>query len=123
MSAIGVGNLVATSYVHNTQVIRGIPSTDTYTHTHTHVVTYVLAKLLCTYTCAHIISGAKRVSYRRLLKMLERTFLKEQVKKREHQKEHHRPREEREKRSLLNRLRGHRDRPGQIIGTAPAPEK
>jgi hypothetical protein len=62
--------------------------------------------------------------------MLERTFLKEQVKKREeHQKkEHHRPREERvggerEKRSLWNRLRGRRDRPGQDIGTAPAPEK
>ena len=55
--------------------------------------------------------------------MLERTFLKEQVKK-----EHHRPREERvggerKKRSLLNRLRGRRDRPGQITGTAPAPEK
>ena len=62
--------------------------------------------------------------------MLERTFLKEQVKKREEQqkKEHHHQREERvrgerEKRSLWNRLRGHRDRPGQIIGTAPAPEK
>ena len=62
--------------------------------------------------------------------MLERTFLKEQVKKKEeHQKkEHHRPREERvggerKKRSLLNRLRGRRDRPGQITGTAPAPEK
>ena len=62
--------------------------------------------------------------------MLERTFLKEQVKKREeHQKkERHRPREERvggerEKRSLLNRLRGRRDRPGQITGTAPAQEK
>jgi hypothetical protein len=62
--------------------------------------------------------------------MLERTFLKEQVKKREeHQKkEHHRPREERvrgerEKRSLWNRLRGRRDKPGQIIGTSPAPEK
>ena len=61
--------------------------------------------------------------------MAERTFLKEQVKKREeHQKERHRPREERvggerKKRSLLNRLRGHRDRPGQITGTAPAPEK
>ena len=62
--------------------------------------------------------------------MLERTFLKEQVKKREeHQKkEHHRPREERVggergRRSLLNCLRGHRDRLGQIIGTAPAPEK
>ena len=61
--------------------------------------------------------------------MAERTFLKEQVKKREHQKkDHHHPREERvggerEKRSLLNRLRGHRDRPGQITGTAPAPEK
>ena len=62
--------------------------------------------------------------------MLERTFLKEQVKKREEQqmKEHHHQREgrvrgEREKRSLWNRLRGRRDRPGQIIGTAPAPEK
>ena len=61
--------------------------------------------------------------------MMERMFLKEQVKKREEQqKEHHRPREERVggergKRSLLNRLRGRRDRPGQIIGTAPAPEK
>ena len=61
--------------------------------------------------------------------MLERTFLKEQVKKREEQqKEHHHQREERvrgerEKRSLWNRLRGRRDRPGQIIGTAPASEK
>ena len=62
--------------------------------------------------------------------MLERTFLKEQVKKREEQqkKEHHHQREERvrgerEKISLWNRLRGRRDRPGQIIGTAPAPEK
>ena len=62
--------------------------------------------------------------------MLERTFLKEQVKKREEQqmKEHHHQREERvrgerEKRSLWNRLRGRRGRPGQIIGTAPAPEK
>ena len=58
--------------------------------------------------------------------MMERTFLKEQVKKREEQqKEHHRLRVggERGKRSLLNRLRGRRDRPGQIIGTAPAPEK
>jgi hypothetical protein len=62
--------------------------------------------------------------------MLERTFLKEQVKKREEhrKKEHCRPREERvrgerEKRSLLNRLRERRDRPGQIIGTAPAPGK
>ena len=58
--------------------------------------------------------------------MLERMFLKEQVKKREEQKkEHHhqRIREEREKRSLWNRLRGHRNRPGQIVGTAPALEK
>ena len=63
--------------------------------------------------------------------MLERTFLKEQVKKREEaeqQKEHHHQREERvrgerEKRSLWSRLRGRQDRPGQIIGTAPAPEK
>ena len=61
--------------------------------------------------------------------MAERIFLKEQAKKREeHQKEHHRPRDkrvggERKKISLLNRLRGHRDRPGQITGTAPAPEK
>ena len=59
--------------------------------------------------------------------MLERTFLKEQVKKREEQqkKEPHRQREERvrgerEKISLWNRFRGRRDR---IIGTAPAPEK
>ena len=44
-------------------------------------------------------------------------FLKERAKKREehHKKEHHRPREEsvggeREKRSLLNRLRGRRDK-------------
>ena len=62
--------------------------------------------------------------------MLERTFLKEQVKKREEQqkKEHHHQREERvrgerEKRSLWNRLRGRQDRPGQIIGIAPVPEK
>ena len=62
--------------------------------------------------------------------MLEKTFLKEQMKKREEQqkKEHHHQREERvrgerEKRSLWNRLRGRRDRPGQIIWTAPAPEK
>ena len=62
--------------------------------------------------------------------MLERTFLKEQVKKREEaeQQEHHHQREERvrgerKKKSLWNRLRGCRDRPGQIIGTAPAPEK
>ena len=62
--------------------------------------------------------------------MLERTFLKEQIKKREeHQKkEHHRPKEEqvggeRKKRSLWNCLRGRQDRPRQIIGTAPAPEK
>ena len=62
--------------------------------------------------------------------MLERTFLKEQVKKREEQqkKEHHHQREERvrgerEKRSLWNRLRGRGHRPGQIIGTSPAPEK
>ena len=60
--------------------------------------------------------------------MLERTFLKEQVKKREeHQKkERHqeeRVRGEKEKRSLLNHLRGRQDRPGQITGTAPAPEK
>ena len=54
--------------------------------------------------------------------MLERTFLKEQVKKREEQQKkepHHqgeeRVGEEREKRSLLNRLRGRRDRPGKII--------
>ena len=60
--------------------------------------------------------------------MLERTFLKEQVKKREEQqKEHHHQREERvreessrEKQSLWNRLRGRQDRPGQIIGIAPA---
>ena len=52
------------------------------------------------------------------------------MKKREEQqkKEHHHQREEgvrgeREKRSLWNRLRGRQDRPGQIIGTAPAPEK
>ena len=62
--------------------------------------------------------------------MVERTFLKEQVKKKEEQqkKEHRHQREERvggerKKRSLWNRLRGRRDRPGQIIGTAPAPEK
>ena len=61
--------------------------------------------------------------------MLERTFLKEQVKKREeHRKERHHPKEERvggekEKRSLLNRLRVRQDRPGQISGTAPALEK
>ena len=61
--------------------------------------------------------------------MAERTFLKEQVKKREEQqKEHHHQREERVrgergKRSLWNRLRGHRNRPGQITGTSPAPEK
>ena len=62
--------------------------------------------------------------------MLERTFLKEQVKKREeHQKKEHQcPREERvggerKKISLWNRLRGRQDRPGQSIGTAPAPEK
>ena len=64
--------------------------------------------------------------------MLERTFLKEQVKKREEaeqqQKEHHhqgeeKVRGERKKRSLWNHLRGRRDRLGQIIGTAPAPEK
>ena len=61
--------------------------------------------------------------------MAERIFLKEQVKKREEQqKEHHhqgeeRVRGEREKRSLWSRLTGRRDRPEQIIGTAPAPEK
>ena len=61
--------------------------------------------------------------------MVERTFLKEQVKKREEQqKEHHHQREERvrgerEKISLWNRLRGRQNRPEQIIGTAPAPEK
>ena len=62
--------------------------------------------------------------------MLERTFLKEQLKKREEQQkeEHHYQREERvrgerEKRSLWNRLRGRQDRPEQIIGTSPAPEK
>jgi hypothetical protein len=68
--------------------------------------------------------------YQKLLKMLERTFLKELMKKREEhrKKEHHRPREERvrgerEKRSNWNRLRGRQDRPRQIIGTSPAPEK
>ena len=63
--------------------------------------------------------------------MVERTFLKEQVKKREEQqkKEHHHQREERvtrgerEKRSLWNRLWGRRNRPEQITGTSPAPEK
>ena len=63
--------------------------------------------------------------------MAERIFLKEQVRKREEQqKEHqHHQREERiggerEKRSLWNRLTGRRrDRPGQIVGTAPASEK
>ena len=58
--------------------------------------------------------------------MLERTFLKQQVKKREKQrkKEHHHQREgEREKRSLWNRLRERQYKPGQITGTAPAPEK
>ena len=61
--------------------------------------------------------------------MVERTFLKEQVKKKEEQqKEHRHQREERvggerEKRSLLSRLRGRRNRPKQIVGTAPAPEK
>ena len=43
--------------------------------------------------------------------MAERMFLKERVKKREElQKEE-------------NRLKGLQNRPGQIIGTAPAPEK
>ena len=62
--------------------------------------------------------------------MAERIFLKEQVKKREEQwkKGHHHQREERvrgerEKRSLWSRLRGRQDRPGQILGTAPAPGK
>ena len=63
--------------------------------------------------------------------MVERTFLKEQVKKKEEQrkKEHHHQREERvtrgerEKTSLWNRLRGRRNRPEQIIGTASASKK
>ena len=69
--------------------------------------------------------------WQRFTKKFERMFLKErtrkQVKKREkyQKKEHHfsRVRGGRERRSLWNRLMGHRDRPGQIIGTAPAPEK
>ena len=65
--------------------------------------------------------------------MGERIFLKEQIKKREDQKqkkEHHHQREDRvrgessrEKISFLNRLRGRRDRPGQIVGTTPISEK
>ena len=64
----------------------------------------------------------------RILKILERTFLREQVKKREQQqlqeKEHYNQGETpiREKRSLLNRLRGRLGRRRQIIGTAPVPE-
>ena len=60
--------------------------------------------------------------------MLERTFLREQVKKREQQQlqkmEHHNQGEMpiRVKRSLLNRLRGRHGRQRQIIGTAPVPE-
>ena len=42
--------------------------------------------------------------------MVERTFLKERVKKREELQE-------------KNRLKKLHNRPGQIIGTAPAPEK
>ena len=63
--------------------------------------------------------------------MLERTFLKEQAKKREEQqqKERHNQGEERgqgksrDKRSFWSHLRGHRNRPEQITGTAPASEK
>ena len=44
--------------------------------------------------------------------MMERTFLKERVKKREFKE----LQEE-------NRLKELHNRPGQIIGTAPAPEK
>ena len=64
--------------------------------------------------------------------MLERTFLKEQAKKREkleQQKERHYQGEERgqgksrDKRLLWSHLRGRRNRPEQIRGTAPASEK
>ena len=65
--------------------------------------------------------------------MLERTFLKEQAKKREEleqqKKERHYQGEEigqeksRDKRSFWSRLRGHHNRPEQITGTAPASEK
>ena len=106
------------NYAHNTQVTRGVPPIR---------CTQIVYIHLCTHT--NFRSKESRFTGGSL-KMLERMFLKEQVKKREeHQKkEHHCPREERvggerEKRSLLNRLRGHRDRPAQIIGTAQAPEK
>ena len=61
--------------------------------------------------------------------MLERTFLKEQAKKREEQQQEFRlqreekVRGEREKMSLLNHLIGHRNRPEQITGIAPVSEK
>ena len=43
--------------------------------------------------------------------MMERTFLKERVKKREFEE------------LQENRLKELQNKPGQIIGTAPAPEK
>ena len=61
--------------------------------------------------------------------MLERTFLKEQAKKREEQQQELRlqreekVRGEREKMSLLNHLIGRRNRPEQITGIAPVSEK
>ena len=68
---------------------------------------------------------------------MERTFLKEQAKKREQQQRQNEDdfrrgekarvgvstRESREKKSIWSRLRGRRNRPEQITGTAPASEK
>ena len=55
--------------------------------------------------------------------MLERTFLREQVKKREEGQKEEKVGGKKEKRSLWNRPRGRRNRPEQITGTAPASKK
>ena len=70
----------------------------------------------------------KQSIFQRILKMAERIFLQEQVKKREHRlQELHNEREEeqvrvrREKRSLWKRIRGRRRETSvEIIGESPA---
>jgi hypothetical protein len=65
--------------------------------------------------------------YQRLVKMFERTFLKEKVRKREQQERYHRKEEReilRKKQSGWNPFRRHQKRQKQnlMIGTSPAQE-
>ena len=89
----------------------------------------VIGPLICYTPHFQEQKGEQKLSItQRLLKMTERIFLQEQVKKREHklkefdnEREEEPVRERREKRSLWNRIRGRRgDTPGQIIGETPA---